>query len=371
MLVQKHKILSSIVVLLLIFPIHPGFSYAKQNDYEKDFTCTGVNYLSTHWHYEPGYLSEEELRRDFGLFKDSGLTYVTLVVVWKYIEASPGTYNDEALDDVIRVCEYAEEYGLKVIIDFHTMMHLDSFTIPEWVSPRKFEQVFLDDSIREDWLNYLDHCVSYLDSVDNIHSWHMMNEPARNEWACDVTIDEFIELWQEMRTTFKAHSDKPVSIRFGGDTFDTHFDRDPRIYEVCDYLALNWYEEFCSRELLEEMVKEIQGKAPVMISEFGYETMDDLLQKRAYNDYVKFFQKIGIKCMIAWYWRADYDLGTPDPPGTGFNLAKNIDGDPRPAFMKLRSKTCPGFAIPETRYGPIATVLAMITALQIKRRLFT
>jgi len=140
----------------------------------------------------------------------------TLVVIWKYLEPSFRVYKDEALDDLIRVCEYAAKYELQVMIDFHTMMHEGSFTVPEWLSPRKFETVFTNDTARQAWLDFLGHCVSHLSGVENIHSWHMMNEPARHEWACDVTVDEFIELWREMRDVFKTHSGKPVSIRFGG-----------------------------------------------------------------------------------------------------------------------------------------------------------
>ena len=196
---------------------------------------TGITYLSTHWHYEPYYLSDEEIHRDFTLFNRMGIDYITLVLIWKYVEPTPGNYLEDAYDDIERVCEIAKEHGLEVIIDFHTMMHENSFTMPTWLSPRKFEQVFKDNSAHQAWLNYLEHSVSKLKDVENIHSWHMMNEPARSlypitdNWACDVTVEEFIELWQEMRTVFKSISDKPVSIRFAAKSFDNHFNRDPRI----------------------------------------------------------------------------------------------------------------------------------------------
>jgi len=301
----------------------------------------GVNYLSTWWHYEPKYLSDQELDNDFRLFSDNSLKYVTLVVVWKYIEPALGNYNHTALDDLKRVCQFAAQHGLQAIIDFHTMMQENTFTMPTWLSPRKFETVLKNTTAKQAWLNFLDHTVSYLSTIENIHSWHMMNEPARGSWACNVTVDDFVNLWSEMRSIFKSHSTKPVSIRFAAGTFDTHFNRDQRIYEVCDYVALNWYENLYSPEHLTALVTEIRQHRTVMISEFGYDEIDDdILQAEAYRGYVELFKKIGVSVCIAWLWRADHDQGSPDPPGTGFNLAKNVtteNAHPRTAFCLLKT----------------------------------
>jgi len=107
---------------------------------------------------------------------------------------------------------------------------------------------------------------------------------------------------------------------------------DPRINEICDYISFNWYEEYCSRELLADIVSEISEYSSVIISEFGLETDEDVPQTKTYLDAIDIFRNLDIRHCIAWYWRADYNLGAQPPPGTGFNLAKNVDGDPRPAF---------------------------------------
>ncbi len=112
----------------------------------------GVVYLSAHNHYEPQYLSDEILDRDFGLFKRHGLEYVTLVAVWKYLEPQLGEYNEAAIDDLIRVCDFSSRYGLRVIIDFHTMMSNNSWTMPVWLSPRKLRQSSLTLRVQPDWL---------------------------------------------------------------------------------------------------------------------------------------------------------------------------------------------------------------------------
>lgn len=301
----------------------------------------GVNYLSTWWHYEPKYLSDQELNSDFRLFKDNGLNYITLVAVWSYLEPTRGNYNDTALGDVKRVCQLAAAYGLQVIIDFHTLMDENSFTMPAWLSHRKFETVFRDTTARNAWLNFLDHCVTYLSTVNNINSWHMMNEPARGSWACDVTITDFVNLWSDMRNIFKSHSAKPVSIRFSADAFDNDFHRDTRIYDICDYVGLNWYDSTYSPEELTDLVTEIRQHRPVMISEFGYsQTDDDTLQADTYRRQIELFKQIGVNTCVAWLWRADFSLGSPDQPGSGWNLAKNVSTEhayPRVAFYTLKT----------------------------------
>ena len=303
-----------------------------------DSTKFGINYFSTHNHYEPKYLTDYVLDRDFSLFENNGITDITVALIWKYLEPTPGGYNYQALDDIERVCNFASKYNLNVTINFYTMMQEDSFTIPEWIIPRKFEQVFLDPYIRQCWLNFLDYCADRLSSVEAISSWHMMNEPARKEWACDVAIEDFLDLWSEMRDIFKAYSDRPVSVRFAAQVFDdpNHFNRDCRIYEILDYIALNWYENHCSREKLENMINEIRKYSDVEISEFGFKTDDDHLQAWKYFDYVNFFKRLKITECSAWMWRADYDSPNPEPAGFGFNIAKNFLGEPRQAFYFLQ-----------------------------------
>ena len=329
-----------LLVLVIGSSVGLAFSKSTQKPEVSGLMKYGVNYYSTHNHYEPKYLTDEVLDRDFSLFSRQDIRYVTLALIWKYLEPSLGEYNDAALNDVIRVCSFASKYHLKVIINFYTNMQEDTFTMPEWLSPRKFEQVFREAIVREAWLNFLDHCAERLNSSESIWSWHMMNEPARRAWACDVSIEDFLLLWTEMRTIFKSYSDRPVSIRFAAQVLNdpNHFNRDPRIYELLDYVALNWYEDHCSREKLATLVKEGKQYTRIMISEFGFRTDDDQLQTAKYSEYISLFRNIGVKDCVAWMWRADYDSPNPEPAGTGFNLAKNVQGEPRPAFYLLKSK---------------------------------
>ena len=217
------------------------------------------------------------------------------------------------------------------------MMSNNSWTMPEWLTNRKFETVFLNSTAKQAWLIYLGHVANRLNGQQNICSWHMMNEPARRDWACNVSIEDYLSLWSEMKQVFKAYSNRPVSVRFAAQVFEdpNHFNSDPRIFEVLDYLALNWYENHCPETNLTRIVNQASQYTQVMISEFGGNAADDAQQAQQYLGYVEFFRNLGLKDCIAWMWRADYNSPNPEPPGTGYNLAKDTLGTPRPAFYYL------------------------------------
>ena len=169
----------------------------------------------------------------------------------------------------------------------------------------------------------------------------MMNEPWRREWACDVSIDDFLELWGEMKDVFRAYSDRPVSVRFTVQAFENpdHFNSDPRIYDLFDYLALNYYEVYCPSENLTRVVSDAQQVGcKVVISEFGSNATDDIDQANDYKRIVGLLRSLGLTDCTAWMWRADYVSPNPDPPGVGWNLAKDVNGTPRKAFYLLEPR---------------------------------
>lgn len=325
------------IILLTLFS--PIINLTKTVQSESQETIFGINYVSTHWHYDLYYLSDEELNRDFSLFETQGIKIVILPVIWKYIEPTRGQYNEAAFNDLKRICAAAEAHGLEVIIDVHTLMQDGSWTMPDWLSPRKFQTIFTDNDARSAWLSFLSYTANKLNNVSNLHSWHMMNEPYRTDWACDVNVDDFLVLWREMKATISQFSDKPVSIRFAEDSLSKyfHFGHDSRIYDLLDYVAINWYEDHSTVENLTVTVADIRSHGKeVMISEFGYDCMDDSLQREKVTSYVNMFESLEIPEVSSWFWRADNDAGPPSLPGTEYNMAKDALGTPRPAFYAMR-----------------------------------
>lgn len=324
----------------------------------------GINYQSTYYHYnELEHLTDEILDRDFSLFKNQGLQFITLNVIWKYFEPVLGAYNQEAIKNLTRVCQFADKYNLNVIIDFHTIVRKESsWTIPEWVAPRYFETVFTNSTVRQAWLNFLCYMTYSLNNLTSVESWQMMNEPARNSWACNVTVDEFINLWADMKGKITTYSSKPVSIRFSAETF-YHFNYDPRIYDICDYFSINWYLQDgpVSQSNFTAAVTDAKShNRKVIVSEFGTDTgvNGDLVAEAGITEQylasLSLFRSLGVDECAAYFWRADYNSSTPSKPGTGFNLAMDVDGAPREAFYCLKNP-------PKPTPSPIPTATASPT----------
>ncbi len=363
------KVSSAIFVMLILLSSallqSPPNLQAQETQYSE--TKFGIQYLSTNWHYELGHLPDSTLDRDFKLFSDNNIKTLTLAAVWTHLETSYQNYNYSALNEIKRVCEFAEKYNISIVIDFHTIMQASSntnysWTMPNWFSPRLFNTVFTNNSIKQAWLDFLSNCTYYLKDVNNIDSWQMMNEPFRGSWACNASIDEFAQLWTEMKTAIKNHSDKPISIRFAEYGFKSplQFNMDSRIYDVCDYVSLNYYEdENSSPQNLTESIAEIRkhGKN-VVISEFGSKTNNDTSQQTQTQEIVTLFENLNVSLATAFFWRADYASPNPTPPGQGLNLAKTTDGEPRPAFYELTNAATPSptpSPIPTPSPTPTAT----------------
>ena len=220
---------------------------------------------------------------------------------------------------------------------------------PPWVNPTYFETVFTNNTVREAWLNFVGHITERLKDVDNIESWQMMNEPAIGSWACDVSVDHYINLWNETKNKIRLFSDKPVSIRFAASTF-YHFNYDPRIYDICDYFSINWYiQDGPSSEanFTAAVLDAEEHGCNVMVSEFGVDTgpkgelVDDVGVTELYLDSLELFRSLGVNDCAAWFWRADFDSGVPAPPGTDCNLAIDVNGTPREAFYLLNNEPLP------------------------------
>jgi beta-glucosidase/6-phospho-beta-glucosidase/beta-galactosidase len=365
--VIRETTIGFILALLVLSTLNAFPVQSQQNP-----TKFGINYLSTHFHYEQIYLDDDEINRDLSLFKERGFSFIILAAVWSYLEPEPAAYNQDALFSIKHICQEAAKYGLEVIVDFHTIMQAQegqnySWTMPEWLSPRLFNTVFENTTAKESWLNFLGNCTNYLKDVGNIHSWQMMNEPFIGTWAANASIDQFVTLWTEMKTTIKTQSSKPVTIRFAENALrsPSHFGYDVRIFDICDYIALNYYEGVNSSPQnlsISVSITRTHGKQ-IMISEFGLETNDDASQTIAVANSVTLFKSLGVEYIAPWYWRADHGNGNPALPGEGLNLAANTQGDPRPAFLQLSNS--PPNVIPEFPAATTTVAIALLSATAI------
>jgi hypothetical protein len=216
-------------------------------------------------------------------------------------------------------------------------MHNNSYTIPTWVQSRWFNNVVNNVTARQAWLNMLSFSASYLSDVPNIHSWHMMNEPYIGSWAVQTTIDGFIALWSDMKSAMRQHSPLPVSVRLAANSVTGSFNDDPRMYELFDYMTINWYESYYSITDFKALINSMKSHGKdIMIGEWGYSTNDDEAQYSKFVTYLNVFKELEIKETLAWLWRSDSaKIANPGSIGKGYIICKNADGEPRKGFYAI------------------------------------
>ena len=71
--------------------------------------------------YKPGeqkyaYTIDDELLSEF---RDKGFNLIRLGFTWAKLEPTPGDYNDEYLDEIDRILELCEKYGIYAYLDMH------------------------------------------------------------------------------------------------------------------------------------------------------------------------------------------------------------------------------------------------------------
>lgn len=297
----------------------------------------GVNYLSSGYAYT---MSESVLHRDFQLFEENNVNLIYVNPNWIHIETSIGSYSSPYLTRIRRACEIAGQYGIEVGIAFMTNCRYPSnLTIPRWVenySPykRSFETVLRNLTVRQAWLNMLEHVASYLGDLTNIHSWLPIDEPYFGaSWAVDpayVSVDDFINLWYDAKNAIRSYSVKPFAIRFSSDGFEDHFHRDPRLYDLNDYICLNWYRIYQSASVFRSQCTEIHSKGKeVYVGGCGDNSEDDATQANYIRDAFDFFVENGVDGALAWFWESNGEYTNY------WNLVKNSNGEPRQAFYVL------------------------------------
>lgn len=351
------------------------------------FIEKGVNYLSLYHMYSGEYTTDDILRRDFSRFKQDGINVISLSLYWYRLEGhvrgsydgihpDGSPYGKRFLDDIKRVINIADEYNIKVLITFHTFWGDDSaWCTPDYViDPVSGKNIGLaivrSEEMKKAFIEMFSHTVSYLAGTKGIWAWAILNEP----WYWGRTINEhdfvtengrtqkenFILLIQELSSIVKKIDGRSVTVRFVNthiwldnynkprikNIFIEDWNWDQRIFESLDFISFNVY--IPSYEELLDLWRNMtlqnvngcyQLNKEVWITEFGYNSDDDVVQTYIYHEILNFFTFLQINGVLAWFWRSDVaPSGWNEEPGKigkGFNLCSSADGSPRPAYFEI------------------------------------
>jgi hypothetical protein len=251
---------------------------------------------------------------------------------WATLEPTEGIYNAAFIANLKRVCQLANNEGLRVVIDFHVMSKIGNYGTPSWIPLKDATQIISSTRYRSDFIAASRILTAALTGEPNVHSFSMINEPHLGLTALNVDKEQFIGFIQELRAAYRTVTAKPLTIRFDSAIINT-FNLDSRLLDACDYISLNFYTQWFSEEHLAETVNAVRAKGKtVWITEFGFASTSDTAQAAMYLTAVTFFKTLDIALITPWMWRADSTYTNPEPLNGGYNLAANTQGKPRPAF---------------------------------------
>ena len=319
----------------------------------------GVNYVSTRNLYDEAITTDEILRTDFNKFKSDGIDHIALNLWWfRMVIYTRGDYYVVFFDNVYSVINIANQYEIKVLITF--LVNWDgSWATPDYViDPVTGENmgfaIVRNESLKQAFLDMFTYAVQKLAGTPGIYAWQILNEPRAPLGSAGGEKEMIIDLMRKQRNVVKALDGRPVTVKFisnwvvqdpdgtwrYGSHFSDHFNWDPRIFEILDFIGFNAYpmkypevfDEYNSivRDNVNGCVA--RGKR-VWITEYGYESDDDYQQLLAYQKFLGAWRTLNIDGILFHMWRSDSDEWLPTAPGHGFNLYKSREtGEPRPAY---------------------------------------
>jgi aryl-phospho-beta-D-glucosidase BglC (GH1 family) len=304
----------------------------------------GVNYLTLYHEYDT---SQTILDRDFSRFKADGINTIVILLYWYRIESSQGVYNQEFIKNVIRVVNIANNYGLKVMFSFHTLIgQSDAWSNPSYVGVGM--NLITNSSIAAAYVAMVKWTVTQLKGLPNVWAYSVVNEPWY--WPLDNWRKaNWISLIVELAATVKAIESKQVTVRFVGALFERDWGWDTKLLSAVDFISINAYIDEGANDVYWNTFDEyrsglgaIAQKASALgkqveITEFGYSTSDSTLQASRYQSYIDIFKSTpNLMGWLSWGDDSSYDPGNPSWTAISwYSIVVQSTGTPRPAYTVL------------------------------------
>jgi hypothetical protein len=311
----------------------------------KDAAHVGVNYLTLYHLYDTPAAT---LQRDFAKFKSDGVNTIVIVMYWYRIESSKGLYNQAYINNVIRVTKTAADYGLSVMIDFHTLIgDNDAWSNPDYVGSGA--NLIAKPEIASAYVAMVSWSVTQLKGLPNIWSYSLLNEPWY--WPLDASKrNSWITLTVSLSNTVRQITGKPVTVRFVASLFERDWAWNSTLMNGLDFISLNAYvwpdapNDIYWRTFDDYRAKlgAICDKATalgkqVQITEFGSEAADDTLQSADYLAYTNIFKATqNLSGWLSYGWDCAYDPNNPTWTAIGtYSLISQASGIVRQAYSIL------------------------------------
>lgn len=304
----------------------------------------GVNYLTLYHRYDT---PETVLDRDFSRFKTDGINTIVIVLYWYRIESSQGVYNQQFINNVIRVANVANKYGLKVMFSFHTLIGQgDAWSNPSYVGVGM--NLITNSTVATAYVTMVKWAITQLRGLPNVWAYSVVNEPWY--WPLDSwRKTNWINLIVQLSGVVKTVDSRPVTARFVGALFERDWSWDSRLMSALDLISINVYVDEGANNVYWNTFDEYRSglsslvqKAGTLgkqieITEFGYSTSDSVLQANRYQSYIDIFKSIpDLMGWLSWGSDSSYDPGNPSWTAiSSYSILVQSTGTPRAAYTVL------------------------------------
>lgn len=248
----------------------------------------GINYVGSTWLYSDRPVS------DLQLLKSLGLEWISLHVGQRWYEPIKGQFATNIEDNLLYVARAAQNAGLKVMLDNHTM----AYTAVPW------------NQTESDFVAYIKR-MAFRVPHDIIA---LANEPRNPSW---------LSWWEACR---EAMPGEQFTVRVDGASFDS-LDK-VRLLDVCDVVSVNYYPQYMSAGKLQN-IKAFAKNKPFWITECGFNTSDDDRQVRVMRLIKTALANLSPAVVMPWIWESPQS----PPADAGYNLKSSIAPGYRPAMV--------------------------------------
>jgi endo-1,4-beta-mannosidase len=242
-----------------------------------------------------------EVREEFAIIKEIGMTVVRLFLLWDDFQPDPNSVNTEAVNNLVKVADIAVENGLGLDVTFFTGHMSGPNWSPRWllggdlppaahkhwlrdvvsegkITNQGYRNMFHDEQAIKAERLLLQTVVSALKDHPAVWMWNLGNEPDLFAWP--NSSDEGAAWVKEMVTLIKSIDPKrPVTIGLHGDGI--HRDnglRVDKVYANTDIAVMHsypMYSDWARKPLDPDYVPftcaltAALGGKPVLMEEFG------------------------------------------------------------------------------------------------------
>ena len=279
------------------------------------------------------YLNDAILNRDFTTFANSGVKVISLALMWYRLEPTKGNYDNSFLANVKHVIGVANQHGIKVLVDIHTLWSYDD---SHWCTPSYAMDpvtgqsdglaIVRNDTVRAGFIAMFAHTIQYLAGTPGIFAWSILNEP----WYWGRTPSEhdfvtsngqtqkqnFITLIGNLSSIVKTYDSRPVTVKFPNmkatqnangtistkNMFTSDWNWDTRIFSALDFISFDAYiptypqaQSTWVTITTSNVAGCIARSKQVWITEFGYSSDTDSAQTSAIAASVALFKTLQCK----------------------------------------------------------------------------